>query len=498
MHAAECMDLLNEVEARVPVDTWRVAGLHVWPLVRESLWWHLNDLYGPARVRGGRLARRLRQLGPLAGGWSRFVTASVSDRAHQASLRAHADVVAFGDNVSRVWLDGAWYDRLCEPLLEAFEELGKTSLELEPYHLYRTPRHRSSRWVQPALDRDWIRSRLRPGSSLPAAELEGYDEMGRVLSSRNIDTSPFSSATLRRQALLVRLVADRLGRVLERVGPRIGLVVDYGSASMAFNQACRERGIPSLEIQHGQEGDLHWAYARWTRLPPGGYGLLPSTYWTWSPSEAGVINRWATAGSGHGAIVGGNPWLEQWRHDTSPVVRGYDEMVARLLSEAGGDVNVLVTLQSTMTGPAQVGPLMAAVEASPPSWRWWVRRHPVMDEEERRRVARLFGPLAGRAEVEQSSELPLPALLRHVDVHVTINSSAVLEAQAFGVPSVVLDPDAHELYPEQAASGWIALARGPSEILDRIAQQRERSAALAPPTPVTAPPSAVLARLLGS
>jgi hypothetical protein len=161
------------------------------------------------------------------------------------------------------------------------------------------------------------------------------------------------------------------------------------------------------------------------------------------------------------------------------------------------DLTVLVTLQTGVTAPLDLGVLSPAMETSPTTWRWWVRSHPTMsDAELSRALALLPTGRVSRADVEWVTELPLPALLRHTDVHVTVDSTVVLEAKAFGVPSVVLSVDAPHYHPQLAASGWIALARNPEELQRKITEQRERARSLPRPDLEMPAPRETLAKVL--
>jgi hypothetical protein len=94
-------------------------------------------------------------------------------------------------------------------------------------------------------------------------------------------------------------------------------------------------------------------------------------------------------------------------------------------------------------------------------------------------------------------ELPLYALLRRADLHVTQVSTVVIEAQQFGVPSVMTAPSAAELFPEQLATGWMLLAETGEEILEGVRCQIARCSELpAPPDPRTLPHPVELVRQL--
>jgi hypothetical protein len=92
------------------------------------------------------------------------------------------------------------------------------------------------------------------------------------------------------------------------------------------------------------------------------------------------------------------------------------------------------------------------------------------------------------AELELATDLPLYALLRHLDLHLTHSSSTVVEAELFGVPSVVISEYGAEFFSDQIASGWALTALTDRAILAAVARQLEardglRQRAPAPSSP---------------
>jgi hypothetical protein len=488
------MDLLNHLETTLPVAQWQVDGVRVWPLVRERLWWSYNTDYASTRTRARaesplrRRATRAAHVGRDMGSWG---AARMLDRTRHAPLRQRADAVLLGDNVSRIPLDGRWYDRLCEPFMECLADLGLRSLHLEPHHLYRRPRSADSHPIQPYLDALWVRARLDRSSQ--AVELPGHSQLIEQLRRVELDPAPVDMGYILGSARQLRHVRDWFVPLLLRCEARIGLLVDYNLVSMAFAAACREVGIPSVEIQHGVQGELHWAYGRWRSVPPEGYDLLPSVYWTWSEREASVIEEWAAdTGGRHRAVVGGNLWLRTWMDGDREIVRRHDRL---LRASEGVQTTVLCTLQPAVSDASQLRLLSAAVAGAPRSWRWWFRLHPAMSAQERSRLSAL---LSGepRVEVDEISDLPLYALLRAADAHLTRSSSTVLEARAFGVGTVLTDQAATMLFPDEVAAGWAVAAESPDELLEALSRQAARRAA---PPPTTQGPRAageLLRRLL--
>ncbi len=272
---------------------------------------------------------------------------------------------------------------------------------------------------------------------------------------------------IQRQARLVRSVAEFFKRECDQAEASLGLVVGYGIAELAFNLACAELGMRSADIQHGVQGDLHPVYARWSEVPDSGYALLPSDYLVWSEQEAATIRRWAgRVGGRHEAWVAGNQWLEKWRR--SPSLAGqYEEAVREGLRGWDGKI-VLLTLQRGMCDSEVIRQFRHLIAATG-DWRWLVRNHPMMERVEIDRVREGFGKLAN-AEIGGVADLPLYGILPHVDVHVTLSSTVVMEAAEFGVPSVVYGTNAARRYQEYTRSGWVRAARDSEQAREALGE----------------------------
>lgn len=482
MRGADVMQLVNDVEMSAPVDRWTVEGVSVWPIVRAHVFRQLDDSFRRADASGGSLAtggNRRRQFGQTVFGAVQRGRARVVDRAHDAPHRSRVDVILFGDNLSRSEIDGVWFDRICDPVVDSCRQAGWRSLHLEPRHRYSVPRHNPSWWVQGALERAWLRARLQRGDQ--HHQLDGFDA---VVARLPADSGLTLGLVLQR-ARYVRVLADWFAGVLDRSRPRVAALVDYGLESMAFALACRRAAIPSIEMQHGVQDDTHWAYARWMRLPAEGYDLLPRVYWTWTERDATRIERWASATNGwHGTVLGGNAWLDLWRSPDSALVRSHDPAVAQLAARQPGERTVLVTLQPGFADSARLRVIIEAVDRAGPSWRWWFRLHPATGTEERRRIVETVRTLVPHGEIESSSTLPLYALLRHTDVHLTATSSVVIEAEAFGVRSVLVDEIAADVFRADVDAGWAEVAlTGPAIV---AAMNRQPAASVERP-PFSAP-----------
>jgi hypothetical protein len=475
--ALEVLALLEELEARFPVLDWTLDGLRPWPLFRIDLAFCLDSyLVGstPPPPVGG-WTDRLRTARRLLGAVPHHARTRLSDRDHEAPLEP-ADVVFLTMSTARRFKRrGRWYCSFSDPILDRLEEAGYRGavLEFSPGSEYRIPRWRPSLLVQPWLEATrWLRPLdARRGSDV--AGQPGFSGLQALVRERTGGAwAPDPGAWARKLGQLQRM-AWLFGRWLGRLRPALGLTYGwYDLEGMAFGLACRRRGIPVVDVQHGVQGSGHVAYARW-RLPPGGYELLPDLFWTWSEEDAQQLRSW-TAGR-HRALAVGNLTAEAFLRD--PELADSDPPLPARAQEEGA-LEVLVALSAEQLPEL----IVSVIRAAPPAWRWWVRVHPA----QRHTLGAVEGRLQGRARVEvrRATDAPLYRLLQRVDVVLTELSSSLIEAGLFGKRAVICHPVGAGLYAERVRSGQALVALTAEAVLRALpaaaAAGGERSAAFVP------------------
>lgn len=481
------MEVVNRLEHDYPVEEWVIDGIHAWPFLRINLNFDLYRAYhSPAVSSGTPLVGRYAASGiGLLRNMARYAYSALSDSGKNGTIGTKAGAVFLSDGVSFVELDGYWFDKYCDPLIRLVREKEQAgSVLLAIQHEYLVPRFSESVFVQPRLDLYKIRSKLVRGR-VPAMRMPEYECAVAAINGSGLPARLPGARQLAAQVSTLRSVSGWFKRILERTSPDVAFVVSYyGLEGMAFNVACRELGIPSVDLQHGLQGDLHAAYGRWHKVPSTGYEMLPSIFWCWSESERETIERWSSpVSSWHRAFVGGNLWLKQWLDPTNDLVGAYDRRIRSVTETTPGAKRVLVTLQSGLAGEETLAPLLEAMGASEPDWRWWIRLHPCMLRERQRIRDMLKAHGITGFELDMPSDLPLYAVLRHVDVHVTHSSSTVVEAGILGVPSVVFSEYGAEFFPSLMASSRVRAAFSGAGIVSAIREQAGAAGNLAWPLP---------------
>lgn len=474
MTKAAFLDWLRGVERTYPVATWTTHGVRVWPLVRLQLLARnasasvLQDAVAGGAV--GNAAAAARILRAWAG-------ASLRDwRRHDRLHRADAVFLAYSSGTQPT-IGGRKYNPLVAPYVELLRRAGRTAAVWEMCHEgeYNVPRATPSAFIQPALLGRRVASLFAYRPDPADAVLEGFEAFAADARRSGLANRYTTPAALLRDGYFVRRTADWFRRRLAIAAPAHGLVADYGLREQAFCLACREQGTPVVELQHGVVSDMHPAYASWDALPPGGYETRPSIFWCWDETGVRAIEAWAARpSSGARAVLGGDPWREQWMRDGDPLVRQFDAEVQRLKGDIGASLHVLVALDPT--GPVIPDLLLDAMRSSPRDWCYWIRLHPLAQRARLPQARRALAAAGVRcAPLEPASEWPLHALLRHVDVHVTPYwSTVVMEAEDFGVASVACAERASEVFPRQVEDGTLRVILTEAELRDAIAAQAAR------------------------
>ena len=445
------VSVINRIEDTLPVSEWRVHRVQLWPIVRGRITFSAFDQdVGDSRRRSGAAAgfwRRLRavmySLRPIARGI-----------AAGSSPRVPADVVIVTDGIITARMDGQAFDVMGDPLRALAVSVGCTVATWYVSYACPEPRLTLGTLIQWRLDAaQFVRMLWRSNRPDGSASLTQYDAFRARLREAGLPDTAVSAERMARLALRVEAMAERLAVWLRASAARVVFVNCYYSLEgAALVLACKRCRVLCVDVQHGVQGRLNTAYGAWSAVPESGYELLPDRFWCWSQAEVEAIESWTSGRTArHSAVVGGNPWLDMWRDDQSPLVAAAERSLG---SRVRADQRtVLVTLQWGMTDEIFLAPLIALMAAAGNTWVWMVRLHPVMVDQAGRIRALLHVSGLCDVLVDDSNQFALPALLRRADVHLTHSSSAALEAAAMGVGSVVTSPNGVDFFPQLAAAG---------------------------------------------
>lgn len=481
MNIIELMNLYNELEEKFEVDKWTIGGVHIWPVIRMDLMLNLFDLKARNKQTNINLLFKIKEGLKILKGVFKYLFAAARDGGRNEKI-SQADTVFLSDGISRVKLKEKFYDKFCDPIIDILQKKGLSAKTLEPLHNYIIPRYRASLFIQKNLDFSLIKNMFFKAKKPSSDNLPGFHDFLDFLDNKNYGTPLPDEKRIKTILAVINAYSQVFEKLLIEIKPKIGLVVCYyGPIGLAFIQSCKKLKIPCADLQHGAGGEFHPAYGRFAKLPPTGYEFLPDFFFCWSENEVSAIEKWSKKINKHRPINGGNTFLDLWRKDNDEIVKYYDEIIRNNLNQSPDDKNILLTLSYDYDNEEVLGETLKAMRNSQQNLKWWVRLHPIALKK-REKVRKMLNRNGIKNfNLDMATDLPLHALLRNMDLHMTHTSGTVVEAAQFGVPSIITSENAIQYYKEEIENGYAVFAAGKEAIVRAINSQLTKKPYLTKP-----------------
>ncbi len=470
MHA-DAIKIVQNIEAQCDTNKLLYRGVSYWPLCRLRVWAALMRTTVLARKDGDPVSVantppnwpaietvNAEIFGPQELGLLRSHPKTEDDIVNEDALAPRALFFArpeeYGDKIN-----GAAFAKIIDSTFErAREHHSATKIEMANPSTMGFKRHFPSLFVHPDLAAKNI-------TFDPPGTLENFSALTPVLKECGFNEK-LDPGEIQKSMGEIFFYARIFEELLNQLNPNaLFLSVYYHNIGMALMLACRWTGVKSIDLQHGRLGPYHGAYTQLTAAPENGYHLMPDVIWCWGEQTKHDIevdkNPRCTR---HGGIVGGNAWLQKWRFGDTPGLEPPE--VQDFAKKFEHKRKILVSLQP-LDSPIN-STLMGAMQQSPTDWVWLMRLHPL-----RRHTAPEVTKILRDAgiknfEIEQSTTHPLFSLLKMADHHVTVFSSVVIEAAAFGVPTSLIGLEGRDIFKAQIESGVCKYTPTAAELRDHI------------------------------
>jgi len=468
LNPSEYMDIVNDIEEKFPVSEWIINGIHIWPLIRINENW-VYEKEVSKQIKGhnytNQLFNRASFFKNIIYSQFNFLHACLKDSGKNQRVKGSFDAIFVSKTTQRrFFISNRWYDITCDPFIDYFENKGLRNfvLELAPSSKYIIPRYRDTKFVQPSFDLIPILSKCKTKRK-SSYSLEGYDDLHLLLNHMGLSKYIPSKNYLIKKTILINTYKQFYLKIFSKVKPKIGFFVCYyGTKGMAFNLACHEFGIPSVDIQHGVAGEFHRAYGKWNSIPRNGFELLPIFFWCWSEVEAESINKWRLKESGcHIPIVGGYLGIQKWLSENTAFSK-YKEKAQEIIRP--DKINLLVTHQGIKLPKW----FIEIIKHASPHYKWFIRLHPKPKRSMKNIDDIMTVEKNENVDIENATELPLMALLERIDIHITLWSSTVLEAKQFGVPSIVIHENGKDLFKNEIENGDVKMALSRTQFMAHV------------------------------
>lgn len=464
-------DSVVAVEQHLDVDALTYRGVHVWPIVRDELYHKIKNL-PPAEIANFRTRA-------LAQAYDRRLEAEPRIPVDVEALRSvHGRVTAGREPatgadlllLSRDWEhrpdpDAKQFNRYVDPYLAVLAndfDVVKFELAGEIGEKQRNRWWETAFFPMPDLGPYFELSRQNP------AAVEGMDHLNGIL--RRLNLAQLSEKFLRHEMDQILAQAEYFKIVLNRLSPKLaGTTCYYCESGYGLMKACHDLGIPSVDIQHGGSADIHCNYMHYSKVPDGGYALLPDFFWVWSDYFRRKTEQTLPPGNlHHRTVVGGNMDLSLSLESAPGAVK--DEWRPFITERQKWRCNVLVAPGALFGDDNCMNVIIDAIIQGPEDWFWMIRAHPYDHVE---------GDLAewekslknnglSNFDIKTGSEMPLGLLLPLCDHLVTSWSGICFDALALGIPSTFTDPHAAWCTPDGIADGYFFLGETAGKLLTSI------------------------------
>ena len=454
MESKQVLSILNEIENSVPVQSWNIEGIDIWPYVRFRLG---SKLFERKLVEKGKRKFVERY---LLGLFKYIPIFFKNILVAKMSPTCDYLFVENGTHVSKH--SNSYYYIRTDPVRESLERKGKKCLTYVTGYKFDNPSFAPNIQIQYSMDIQYLLTKLfrsREG----VAKIEGYDYFEKFLKDRNLYDEDFSERNIQKGVERILFYKDFFKRRLLKLKPKAVFILCYYSTyGYGLVRACKELKIPLIDIQHGIQGEYHYSYSGFEKVPKEGFNLLPDIFYVWGVEEENAICSWKNEGIQ--VFKGGNDYLNLWKESKNDFVKNTIQNIKKKYSLEKYSKIILFTVYPGIGHDKEI---VKAIQNSPKDWFWFVRHHPKSDTRSES-IQQRIGDVECGFVVDDIVSVPLFALIAVSDIHITERSSVVIECAEMGVQSIVTKEESKDLFKSQFDEKMVLFSNDTDDILRAI------------------------------
>ncbi len=406
----EILEFLNGFEAEHQTEDWVFEKVKIWPILKTTLFLRI--------VQGVKANHKVKQLGSFNFLKRTLKQLILSFRLKKVKLDP-VDYLFFSGFNFRECFKGESFNKFYDPIGDKLDKESKQFIFLE-YGGDIQQKTYKGRGMNTQLIHSYFESKIKLGE-IDYFKWDGVDEFITFFESK-LPIPRFSVRTEIKDTLeKVFIWKASFDWVLDQTKPRkIFLLSYYNIPCFGFLIAARGRGIECIDIQHGTQGGLHPAYSGFKE----DYSILPSLFWLWDQNTETQLKENLNYSS-FKTKVGGNPW-HYFLNNMSIELRQ-------------SKPTILYTLQPLF--PILDDYVIECILRTKDDFAWMIRLHPRIDDESKFQLLEKLKSLEifNKELWDLANEMPLPLLLKEVDLHISKFSGCVSEAADLGTFSIILE-----------------------------------------------------------
>lgn len=432
MQFKEICELLVEIEAEFDVVETRIEGICIWPLIRQTLWFSLSqkDIAKPIKHAGtNKLSLYICKAFSLVSRLIRTV------RYLNSKAFKNVEVAFFSRKVYLQSIEGATlYDRIVDPLIFLLEGESKVK------KLYVGGVEKGKKLAYIGDDLFDYKHFLKKETPHDVRAV-----ISKIAIFAGLEPTLFYEKVLNNYQLFSRW--RRVGKKLFSAAPllkTVYLTSWYFPDMMGLISAAKSHGIQVIDIQHGQQGRYQGMYSWWSKMPSGGYEMMPSKFWCWGQKSIDNITHSSHSNLRNMLFVGGYAWM--WYYQSLVKQKLVEKKEKPINSKV-----ILFTLQAPDGDHKEPIPnfVIDFLTSSLSSHvTLIIRCHPNYQGCSQYINERLNGVSQSKYIVSMGLT-PLYDDLLIASHHLTACSTCCYEADAFGIPTMLFGQDALTIYQEE-------------------------------------------------
>jgi hypothetical protein len=429
------------LEKKYPVSDWKINGIHIWPILRVKLQTKINSQLKNNLTRKSSVYNATNKHSKLSKIKNIFSSFFIF-----YSLKK-VDFVATS-NFSHLSIHkGKIYNKFYVPI---FDDVNSNGIIIEHNSKNFPKKKPLYNPIKPFNFENFstyieyyysILIKLNLFNPVKNTELKEYNSFLNDLKKVPVNNDmeiDFKVNNLKSIVLKIHIYSKVYKRILKKTKPKFTFqICHYSVNSIALSIASKQLNITSVEIQHGGQPNQHMGYSEWHNVPKNGYNTLPKIYWNWNQESINNQQNWINKNKFHHNILLGNPWIDYIKKHTNQEEKKY----------------ILYSLQPFKFDLLFPDYLVDYIKNN--NKVWWMRIHPT-DVNRTEEYIEFFK----RKEIndlvifDKGNKSSLPETLLKSIIHVTYSSGTVIEAEEFGVKSLIIDEEqGDDLYKNQIKRG---------------------------------------------
>jgi hypothetical protein len=447
------IECLHNLESNYPVDTWKINEMHIWPLLKKIIFYQVYLKVGKVIEKEPTSCSRFQKL------LLKFRKYLMAFSALRKLRLSKVDFIFSGASPYRVSLKNKSFNRYFDPIMDYLEKQKKNSYIFEYDCHTGLSLYKKQRVIQLPHLLPFFSGKGNYLDDIQSfKKLEGFSDLfGELKKLLDLEENVVKYSLVK-QIKAVNTWANLYEFILKKTQPKyvLGLCY-YSNAQYGLNLAASKLGITSIDMQHGSQGPLHFAYY-FTKIPEAGFNILPRVFWMWDEPSYRNILRWTNIKS-HYPVLGGNPWIEMIKKDyrKDKIYNGSKPMI-------------LFTLQPL--DPIIDDYFLEVMSLTSNKYNWWLRLHPRMSQQEISILENKLKEISlyGVVNLQEASTGPLPVLLQECDLHVSRYSGSISEAALVNRFSLIIDEIGKSSFEELIENklAFSCLSRDSNELIKII------------------------------